>query len=77
MLPRAVRTASPRWPPVYLPEKFTISTAQGGTEITAADRMDLERARPHSLHQISDFVTQMDRSSGRDRQRVTSLPDCA
>ena len=57
---------------LYLPDHLTIKPSLAGLELTVPDRMELERA-DRIARQITEFIAQIDRSSGRDRERATSL----
>ena len=57
---------------VHLPDGLAIKPSPAGLELSAPDRIALERADRIS-RQITEFIAQMDRSSGRDRERVASL----
>ena len=57
---------------VHLPDGLTIKPSPPDLEPAAPDRVALERADQIS-RQITEFIAQMDRSSGRDRERVASL----
>ena len=57
---------------VHLPDGLTIKPSPPDLELSAPDRIALERADRIS-RQITEFIAQMDRSSGRDRERVASL----
>jgi hypothetical protein len=55
-----------------LPEGVEIRPSIGGLDLTAADRVELERA-DRIARQIAEFLGQIDRSSGTDRQRTVPL----
>jgi hypothetical protein len=55
-----------------LPEDVEIRPSIGGLDLTAADRVELERA-DRIARQIAEFVGQISRSSGSDRQRIVPL----
>jgi hypothetical protein len=55
-----------------LPEGIEIRPAIGGLDLTAADRVELERA-DRIARQIAESLGQIDRSSGSDRQRIVPL----
>ncbi|MGZ3301778.1 MAG: hypothetical protein ACXWO3_13065, partial [Isosphaeraceae bacterium] len=57
---------------LHLPDHLTIKPSLAGLELTVPDRMELERA-DRIARQITEFIAQIDRSSGRDRERATSL----
>jgi hypothetical protein len=57
---------------VYHAGDATLDPTQGELEVSTADRLDLERA-DRIARQITEFTSQMDRGSARDRQRITSL----
>jgi len=57
---------------LHLPDHLTIKPSLAGMELTVPDRMELERA-DRIARQINEFIAQIDRSSGRDRERATSL----
>ena len=57
---------------LHLPDHLTIKPSLTGLELTVPDRMELERA-DRIARQLTEFLAQIDRSSGRDRERVTSL----
>jgi hypothetical protein len=71
-LPRAGLDRVPTLVTVHLPEELAIKPRAPGLELTAADRMELERA-DRIARQITEFGAQIDRRSGRDRERITSL----
>ena len=72
ILPRAGAERVPTLVTLCLPSNLAVDTSQDELDITTADRMELERADRIAV-QIKDFMNQMDRRSGRDRQRVTTL----
>lgn len=57
---------------LHLPDHLTIKPSLAGLELTVPDRMELERA-DRIARQITEFIARIDRSSGRDRERATSL----
>ncbi|MBV8126359.1 MAG: hypothetical protein JO114_01695 [Planctomycetaceae bacterium] len=57
---------------LHLPDHLTIKPSLAGLELTVPDRMELERA-DRIARQITEFIAQIDRSSGRDRERATAL----
>jgi len=57
---------------LHLPDHLAIKPSLAGLELTVPDRMELERA-DRIARQITEFIAQIDRSSGRDRERATSL----
>jgi len=57
---------------LHLPDRLLIKPSLAGLELTVPDRMELERA-DRIVRQINEFIAQIDRSSGRDRERATSL----
>jgi hypothetical protein len=71
-LPRAGPVRSSAIVRVHLPETLSAGQPPGGMELTGPDRVDLERA-DRIVRQVSEFIAQMDRGSGRDRERVASL----
>jgi hypothetical protein len=57
---------------LHLPPNMTARSAFAGLELTAPDRVELERA-DRIAQQLTDFAARIDRSSGRDRQRALAL----
>ncbi len=57
---------------LHLPDQLAIKPLLAGLELTVPDRMELERA-DRIRQQINEFIPHIDRSSGRDRERATSL----
>ncbi len=72
MLPRAGLGRISTLLTLHLPETLAAKPSLAGLELTVPDRMELERA-DRIAQQISDFIAQIDRSSGRDRERATAL----
>jgi hypothetical protein len=74
--PLAIPAAGPdRFPAlvaIRLPDGLGARPASAEMEITAADRLVLDRA-DRIVRQVNEFITQMDRGSGRDREKVASL----
>jgi len=57
---------------LHLPDQLAIKPSLAGLELTVPDRVDLERA-DRLARQITEFIAQIDRGSGRDRERAASL----
>jgi hypothetical protein len=57
---------------VHHPDEVVIKPPLSGLQLTVPDRVELERA-DRIGRQITEFLGRMDRSSGRDRERITSL----
>jgi hypothetical protein len=71
-LPRAGLDRVPTLVTIHLAEELAIKPSAPGLEPTVADRMDLERGDRIS-RQITELSSQIDRRSGRDRERITAL----
>lgn len=70
--PRAGETAAPSVMTVHLPLGARIRPAPSGLETVGPERLDLERAGWVG-RRITELLAELDRGSGRDRQRLTSL----
>lgn len=70
--PRAGEARAPSLLTVYLPPGASIRPSPGDLEAVGPERLDLERAG-RVARRITELLSEMDRGSGRDRQRLTSL----
>ena len=70
--PRAGETAAPSVMTVHLPPGARIRLSPSGLETAGPERLDLERAGWIG-RRTTELLAEMDRGSGRDRQRLTSL----
>ena len=70
--PRAGEERTPSLVTVYLPPNAVIRPSPGDLEAVGPERLDLERAG-RIARRITELLSEMDRGSGRDRQRLTSL----
>jgi hypothetical protein len=71
-LPRAGVGSVPTLVTVHHPRELTINPSLAGLEPASPGRLDLERAL-RIARQISNLLGQIDRASGRDRDRISSL----
>jgi len=70
--PRAGEGRSPLLLTVHLPQDAALRPSPGDLEAVGPERLDLERAG-RVARRITELLAEMDRGSGRDRQRLTSL----
>jgi hypothetical protein len=71
-LPRAGVGGVPTLVTVHHPVELTIKPSLAGLEPASSGRLDLERAL-QIARQISELLAQIDRASGRDRERIGAL----
>ena len=57
---------------LHLPDQMTIKPPLAGLEVTVPDRMELERT-DRIARLVTEFIAQIDRSSGRERERAAAL----
>ena len=72
VLPRTGRGPAPTLVAVYTPPQIMIKGDFGGLEPTAMARVEMARA-DWLARSIGDFVAKIDRSSGRDHEKLVSL----
>jgi hypothetical protein len=72
VLPRAGEGRVSAVATLHLPNEMMTKPRLAGLELTSPDRVELERA-DRIARQLAAFLVQIDRSSGRDRERVAAL----
>jgi len=72
VLPRTGRGPAPTLVAVYTPSQIVVKGGFGGLEPTAMARVEMARA-DWLARSIGDFVAKIDRSSGRDHEKLVSL----
>ncbi|APW64015.1 hypothetical protein [Paludisphaera borealis] len=71
-LPRAGTGRASTLVGVHLPPERVLKPALSGLEIVGSERVEQERS-DQIAQRITEFLAEMDRGSGRDRERLTSL----
>jgi hypothetical protein len=71
-LPRAGAGQTPALVTVHLPADRSLRPAPPGLEIVGSERVDQERS-DRIARRITEFLAEMDRGSGRDRERLATL----
>ena len=72
VLPRAGIGKASTLVSVHLPPDRILKTVVGGLELVGSEHVDQERS-DRIAQQITEFLAEIDRGSGRDRDRLTSL----